>query len=406
MAETGIAERMGQLRIDRSRKVRPRRRRLVGLLVLLLLAGAVIAWLLGRPPAVSVVEVREARPGEAVTELTASGYVAAKRRSIIAPQIPGRLVEVLVEEGERVEEGQVIARLDSAGADVGVLQARAQANAALGELRNAEAQLRKAIRDRERAETLAASGAAAQATAQDARTSAEAAEAAVNAARAQLGAAREALAAAELEQDYTVVRAPFTGTIVRKIADEGAVLAPAAITTGDFGGIVEMVDLSSLEVEAEVSEEQLGRIEIGQPALVFLDAWPDRLYQGRATSVRPAIDRAKATAVVKVDFVEPPQGALPDMGAKISFLEKPLDPQQLQADARLRVPASAVVERDGEQVVFVIESERVEQVPVEVEARVGEEVSLAQGPEAGTRVVVAPGERLRGGARVQVREAS
>lgn len=407
MAESS-ADRLSRLRIDRTRRLpgtRVKRRLLPAIAALLVLALIFVA-LAARAPAVQVAEVREARPGEAYTDISASGYVASRRRSIIAPQIPGRLLEILVEEGQPVQQGDVIARLDPSDAEVALQQARAGQDTAEARLHAAEAALIKAKRDLERARALARSNAISVAGVQDAATNRNAAQAELNAAKSGVAAAEEVVSAAQLQLDHTVVRAPFTGTVVRKIAGEGAVLAPAAISEAEVGGIVEMVDLQALEVEAEVSEEQLGRLKEGQPALVFLDAFPDRVYRAHAGTVRPAIDKAKATAVVKVEFDSPPEGALPDMGAKVSFLNRPVDDQMLREGPRLRVPATAVVERNGGPVVFVLENGRARAVPVQTAERLGDEIALVKGPAPGTSVVASPTSRLRDGARVKVKEAS
>jgi multidrug efflux pump subunit AcrA (membrane-fusion protein) len=190
--------------------------------------------------------------------------------------------------------------------------------------------------------------------------------------------------------------------VVRKIASEGAVPAPATVAEVDVGGIVELVDLEALEVEAEVSEEQLSPIRREQPALVFLDAFADRVWRGEASSLRPSVDRSKATAAVRVRFLDPAAGALPGMGARVSFLSRPLAETELRAEPERRVPASAVLVRDGKRVVLVVEQERIRVVPVELGERVGDEYALRDGPGPGQQVVLAPGRRLREGHRVKV----
>lgn len=394
---------LGALHIDRGRERKRSvlRRRLVPLVVVLALAAGLIFFFLSRPPEVSVAEVRAARPGERVTELTASGYVASRRRSIVAPKIPGRLEEVLVEEGERVEEGQELARLDDDEERVAVARARAAAQTASARLARARVMVTQTERELARTRRLEESGALSPAALDEAQTAHDAALAERAAARADLATARAAVDAAELQLDQTVVRAPFTGTVVRKLADEGAVLAPAAISELDVGGIVELVDLGALEVEAEVSEDRLAEIEQGQPALVFLDAYPDAVFPAVTGTVRPAVDRAKATALVKVRFQEIPGGALPDMGAKVAFLAEPIGEADLRDEPRLRVPATAVVEREGRPVVFAIEGGRARPAPVDVAVRVGSDVVLEAGPPAGTKVALAP-EDLRAGQRVRV----
>ncbi|MCY1082332.1 efflux RND transporter periplasmic adaptor subunit [Archangium lansingense] len=400
------ASRLASLKIDRT--ARPRRKLLrrwplwVGLAVVLaLVVGAAVV---GRAPSVRVAEVREARPGEQQTELSAAGYVSSRRRSIIAPQVAGRLVEVAVEEGDAVKKGQVLARLDDRDARVGAARIRAELQAASQRLVAAQATATRARSDLARAERLARAQVITRASLEEAQALARASSAEEHAASAQLAAAREAAQAAELQLSHTVVRAPFAGTVVRKLADEGAVLAPAALEQENIGGIVELVDLGALEVEAEVSEEQLPRIELGQPALVFLDAYPDQAFAAKVRSVRPAIDRSKATADVNVEFEEIPPGVLPDMGARVAFLKEALPPEALvEKDAALRVPASAVVQNGGESVVWVVQDGKVKREPVQVAEKVGDEMALAQGPEPGTQVVVSPNGTLRPGRKVKVR---
>lgn len=407
MAEAQAARnQLEALRIDRSSHPRRRRlRRWLVPIVLLLVILAVVALVLSRrAPAVSVATVREARPGEQQTELSAAGYVASKRRSIIAPLIPGRLVEVTVEEGDAVQQGQVLARLDDRDARVAILRAEAEVLAARARLAAARAQARNAERTEARTRRLAQAGVIPPSQLQDVETANRAAAAELRAAQAQLGAARRVVEAARLQLSHTIVRAPFAGTVARKLADEGAVLAPAALEQANLGGIVELVDLRALEVQAEVSEEQLSRIESGRPALIFLDAFPDRIFRARTGTVRPAIDRSKATAQVKVEFLSPPEGALPDMGAKVSFLSEEVPPGELDEERQdLRVPATAVVPAGGSPVVWVVKDGRIHRQPVKVEERLGEEVMLSEGPPAGTQVVLAPDPRLREGRRVKVR---
>ncbi|HEX5752857.1 MAG TPA: efflux RND transporter periplasmic adaptor subunit [Archangium sp.] len=400
------AQRLASLKIDRT--AHPRRKLLrrwplwVGLAVVLaLVVGMAVV---GRAPSVRVAEVREARPGEQQTELSAAGYVSSRRRSVIAPQVAGRLVEVAVDEGDAVEKGQVLARLDDRDARVMAARSRAELQAASQRLAAARATAIRARSDLARAEQLAKAQVVTRASLEEAQALASASSAEEQAAMAQLEAAREAVRAAELQLSHTVVRAPFAGTVVRKLADEGAVLAPAALQQENIGGIVELVDLGALEVEAEVSEEQLPRIEVGQPALVFLDAYPDQSFVAKVRSVRPAIDRSKATADVNVAFEEIPPGVLPDMGARVAFLKEEVSRAALaKQGTALRVPASAVVQNGGESVVWVVQDGKVKRQPVKVAEKVGDEVALAQGPAPGTQVVVSPSGSLRPGRKVKVR---
>ncbi|MBZ4329507.1 efflux RND transporter periplasmic adaptor subunit [Corallococcus sp. AS-1-12] len=407
MADAQSQTALSALRIDRSAAPVKRRRRLRWLIPAGLLVGVLVlvaALVARRAPTVRVAEVREPLPGEQQTELSASGYVDSRRRSVIAPLVAGQLVQVAVEEGEAVRKGQVIARLDDRDARVVLDRAEAAVRASEAQLAASEAQTLNAERTTQRTRNLASQGVIPRAQLLDVETAGRATEEALNQARSQLAVARRASEAARLQLTHTVVRAPFDGTVSKKLANEGAVLAPAALTGTNLGGIVELVDLNALEVEAEVSEEQLSRIRIGQPALIFLDAMPERAFPGTATTVRPAIDRSKATATVLVRFQSVPQGALPDMGAKVSFLRQPLPPGELAAKGQPpRVPASAVVRDAKGAAVWVVKDGRTTRQPVRVGERVGDEVSLTQGPGAGTQVVVAPDpKRLRDGRRVKV----
>lgn len=404
MAEGDAGGRVSELKIDRSRTEGTRRRRtlLIALFVVLLLLGAGLAWFLTRPPLVRVAQVREARPGEAATALSAAGYVVATRESIVSPQIAGRLNEVLVEEGEQVEQGQVLATLADSDQQIAVQRAEAAALAAVAQLSAAQVQEADASRTLVRTRTLAQNRAATPEELDSARAAFNAARAQRQAASAQLAEARRAVENAKLQHSYTVIRAPFTGTISRKLADEGAVLAPAVITSeANVGGILEMVDLGSLAVDAEVSEDQISRVEVGQQALVFLEAFPGKVFLATTGLVRPAIDRATATGVVRVEFDQRTEGVLPDMAATVSFLEHKVTERSLAEEARLRVPTSAVVERDGRMVVFVLEDGRVFEEPVRVERRVDSEMSLVSGPKPGTRIALDPGEELQDGQRVR-----
>lgn len=404
MAET-TAGRLEALRIDRTRHAERRwGRRLIPLALLVLAALVVAIAIVRRPPEVAVTQVRQARPGEQATRLSAAGYVAAKRRSILAPKIPGRLEKVLVEEGQAVREGQVVARLDQADAKVAVQQAEAQLRNAIARIGAARANLVKTQNDARRAQALYRGNAISRADLQTAQSARDAAAAELKAAIAQRGVAEEMARAARLNLEHTVIRAPFAGTVARKLADEGAVLAPAAITQQNVGGIIELVDLNTLDVEAEVSEDQLRNVRTGQPALIFLDAFPDHVFRAVTGTVRPAVDRSKATATVKVEFRDPPQGVLPDMAAKIAFLSQDVPPEQLaNAQGRLRIPASAVIQRGGQPVVLAVENGRLRAEPVKVGERVGDEVALQAGPAVGAQVVTAPSDRLRPGARVRVK---
>jgi RND family efflux transporter MFP subunit len=401
MADAAMTDVVADLRIDRDRPRRRRRRWWYALGALAaLLVLALVLHLANRPPSVAVAQVRLSRPGESATSLTASGYVASDRRSILAPKIPGRLDQLLVQEGQKVNKGDVIAKLDDADAQVGVERAIAFESQAVAQRAQAQARRVQADQQLARAQRLFQSGVIARSGLDDAQAESRAAIANERAATANVHAAQRQVALAKLQLQYTVVRAPFTGTVARKLADEGAVLAPAAIDQPDVGGIVELVDLSALEVDAEVSEDQLRKVRLGQSALVTLDAFPDQVFRAHVARIRPAIDRSKGTAVIKVVFDEPPAHALPDMTAKVAFLEHPVD--QAALAPKKRVPASAVAKRNGQDVLWVVENGRARPLPVRILQRSGDEVELAEGPPPGAQVIVSPESDLSPGQAVRV----
>ena len=319
--------------------------------------------------------------------LVASGYVVAQRKAAVASKGTGRLVYLGVVEGDRVRAGQVIARIEDA--DVKAQLAQAQAN-----LQLSRAELHDAQRSLARERFLADSGASAQATV-------DAAEARYERVKAGIAAAEAAVEAAQVALENTVIRAPFDGTVLTKNADVGEVVAPLAASAFSKSAVVTVADLRSLKVEADVAESNLEATSPGQACEIVLDAYPDVRYPGSVAMIVPTADRAKATVQVKVAFRSYDARVLPEMSAKVHFL-----PRQSRAavDTQpvLVVPGTAVTERNGRSVVFVVERGRAVEVPVVVGRQVGSSVAIREGVRPGTQVVDSVGARLRGGAKVTV----
>ncbi len=319
--------------------------------------------------------------------LIASGYVVAQRKAAVASKGTGRLVYLGVVEGDRVRAGRVIARIEDA--DVRAQLAQAEANLALS-----RADLRDAERSLARERTLLDSNFTSQA-------SYDAAEARYERVKAGIALAQAAVQAAQVALENTVIRAPFDGTVLTKNADVGEVVAPLAGSAFSKSAVVTIADLRSLQVEADVAESNLEAISPGQPCEIVLDAYPDARYPGVVAKIVPTADRAKATVQVKVAFRSYDARVLPEMSAKVHFLPRP-SRAAVDTVPVLVVPRTAVAERNGRSVVFVVERGRAVDVPVVVGREVGSSVAIREGLKPGLQVIDSVGSRVRGGAKVKV----
>jgi RND family efflux transporter MFP subunit len=357
----------------------------------LLVIGAAAAWYFMVPRAQLVrVALANATGGGTLSSegISANGYVVARTKASVSAKIPGRLEYLGVSEGSRVKTGEVIARIE--GGDYAAQLASARANAA-----ETEAQLVQARRDFERAKKLRAQGLNSDADLENAETRVTVLEAQVNAAHAQVE-----LASVNLEN--TRVRAPFDGTVLRKDAEVGEIVAPASAGGGlTRTAIVTMADLSTLEVEVDVNEAYIAQIRNEQAARITLDAYPDTSFLGRVRQVVPTADRQKATVQVKVSILDRDPRILPEMGAKVVFLRTGGDAKVAAAPRRVTVPAAAVVSGGDGSRVWVLEDGRVSAREVEVGPAHGDQVEIRKGLAGGESVVVAPPAGMRNGARVR-----
>jgi RND family efflux transporter MFP subunit len=340
------------------------RRRWIGWLVALAVAGALAAWAWLAPapfllPRVETTAVQVVTPTEASTVLTATGYTYARERAAVGAKVIGRVVELRVDEGDRVRKGDVIAVLDSADLRAAIHQNRA----ALAEVR---ARLADAARERGRQEKLVGAGASAQATLDTART-----QEAV--AAAQVGTAEARLRSSEAQLSYTVIRSPLSGVVIQKYVLVGEMVAPGGFTSQQStGAIVRIADPASLEVEADINESYIARLLRGQPAEIKVDAVPDRVYHGRLRQIVPTADRTKAVVQVKVTVDDADQRLVPDMSVTVTFLGSGVDRAALAARPKLFVPRSALREEGGATWVFKVVDGRLRRT----------EVALAPAPAA------------------------
>jgi RND family efflux transporter MFP subunit len=403
---------LDQLRIDRA-EPEPSGRRwgwwVAGGAVLV--AGSAMAgWLvLTAPPAVTVnVATAAAAAAEASTQrgsiLDASGYVVARRQATVSAKIMGRVVDVLIEEGQVVDRGEIIATLDDANWRAALAQAAAQREQARANLNAARVALENARpifeRNQEQFERLIISAQTfdtAKASYDAARTSVEVAERALEVAEANLDVAQRNL-------DDTVVRAPFAGVVTVKAAQEGEMVSPNSAGGGfTRTGIGTIVDMDSLEVEVDVSENFINRVRPDQDVTVRLNAYPDWEIPARVIAIIPTADRAKATVRVRVGFREKDSRILPQMGVRVAFLTAEADePSRQPVQQAVVVPPNAVQADGATGVVFVIRDDTVERRAVRLGARTTAGQVVLSGITAGTRLAIGDSSQLVDGARIRI----
>ncbi|AOI90027.1 efflux RND transporter periplasmic adaptor subunit [Burkholderia pseudomultivorans] len=393
---------LDKLKIDRRPLAAPPPRRrwvryAIAAAILLVAIGASVA-LTGRPT-VETTAVTSAYPYQNDTQLNATGYVVPQRKAAVASKGQGRVEWLGVLEGTRVKKDEVIARLESDDVRASLAQALAQVKVARANLALQQAELSDAEIALRRSAALAPKGAVPAAQYDADRARVNKARASVDSDAAAIASAQANAQAAQVAVDQTVIRAPFDGIVLAKHANVGDNITPFSSASDSKGAVVTIADMDTLEVEADVAESNIAKIRAEQPCEIQLDALPDLRFAGRVSRIVPTVDRSKATVLVKVRFVDRDDRVLPDMSAKIAFLSKPLSAQDRRPVTA--VQASAVVERDGRPVVFVVKDDAVRAVPVTKGARIGELVAIG-GVKPGDTVVLAPGPKLRDGAKVTV----
>jgi RND family efflux transporter MFP subunit len=402
MAEKDLLE---QLRMDDADRHGPGGQRwlwlfLSSLLFLLGLAAAAYYLLegVGVPVETAVAESADSAAGTAVLEAT--GYVTARLQATVSSKVAGKLAEVLIEEGESVELGQVLARLDDTDARAKLEVVRARLEAARAQLGQTEAQLEQARRDLKRQEELQARRLTSDVELETQRTQVRTLSAQLAAQRSQVRVAEAELRVAEVDLDNTVVRAPFSGVVVAKTAQPGEIISPISAGGGfTRTGVGTVVDMDSLEIEVDVNEAYINRVRPKQPAEAVLDAYPDWKIPAAVIAIIPTADRSKATVKVRVALHEKDSRVVPDMGARVSFFEDHEAPQG-SAPAGVLVPSSAIVERGGRSVVFVVQEGRARVRAVTPGTRQGEKRGVLDGLRPGERVVRSPPAGLADGMAV------
>jgi len=398
---TDLKGELASLKIDRSRaSASPWRWPLLLLLpvvlVLLVLYGlrARQAFSATEVETTTVAVSRQVEASAGTPILTASGYVVARRKAVVSAKIQGRLSELRVEEGSVVREGEVIARLESPDYEASVARAKAA-------VLHAEADLAENRRQLRLSEDMAKQ----KVISDDQR---DAAASRVRLAEAALAQSQADLLFADAQLQNTVIRAPFGGVVVKKMAEVGESVAPIPpgvnISTSS-GAIVALADLATLEVEADVAEANVAKVGNGQPAEVTVEAIPDRRYKAVLRQVIPTADRTKATVMVKVTILDKDKDLKPEMSAKVTFLEPEKKEKAAAATAQavVLVPRSAVATRDGKSVVFLVREGRAQERSVVLGTERQGQVIVQDGLAGGETIVAKPGDELKDGATVRVK---
>lgn len=405
------AELLKQLRIDRNQREdvgsghhgRWIALGVAALVLLVVLGGGGWWWMAHRPVVVqTALAASPGKQGEAGAVLEATGYVTARRQATVSAQITGTLTEVLIEEGDHVTKGQILARLEDSGYRANLDAARAGAQAAQAQVAQLQAQLVQARADAARLDALVGRDLVSKQAAEQARTAVASYRAQVDAQRRQVAAAQAQARVAQVNYDYTVVRAPFAGVVTDKAAQVGEIVSPLSAGGGfTRTGVGTIVDMDSLEIDVDVNEAYIGRVQPDMPAEAVLDAYPDWRIPAHVIAIVPAADRGKATIKVRVALEAKDARIVPDMGVRVSFLEHK-EPAAAALPKGVLVPAQALTQRDGKSVVFVVQGDVARQRAVVPAVQTYGDLRLL--PEAvnpGDSVVVSPTANLHDGSAVQ-----
>jgi RND family efflux transporter MFP subunit len=400
------SELLKELRIDRDGRTPRTRRRWLGVAAVALVIAGVGGWLAFTRLAPTSVRTATAQTVAADTPgsvLDASGYVTARRQATVSAKITGKVTEVRIEEGMRVEEGDILARLDDTEAKAQLALARAQLAVASSQEGEIRALLQQAENDYTRAQELFNRQLVSAQSIDAARAQRDTLRARLVANSEQVRAARESVVVAEVQLANTVIRAPFSGVVVTKSAQPGEMISPISAGGGfTRTGIGTIVDMDSLEIQVDVNESFINRVAAEQPVEATLNAYPDWKIPGAVIAIIPTADRSKATVKVRVAIESKDPRIVPDMGVRVAFLERAPAASRATATSLVLVPAEAVRADGGGSAVLVVADGRVSRRSVTAGKTVGTNREILTGLKAGERVVVSPPPSLGDGDAVRV----
>ena len=392
---------LNSLRIDKSKREEHsstpgRNKKLItrGIVLLILIAAVIFiissweSWFASEVE-VNMTSVSLQSPSQSDAVLQASGYVVAQRKASVASKGTGRLAYLGVVEGDKVKKNQIIARLEDS--DI-----RAQLDEANANLKLYEAQLMEAENNFKRQQELFNAKVVSKSQLETAETNYNRILASIQLAKAQIQSIEVAL-------ENMIIRAPFDGTVLTKNADVGEIVAPLAAGINSRGNVVTIADMTSLQVEADVSESNIQKIIVGQDCEISLDAYPNLRYAGFVDKIVPTADRSKATVLVKVGFKNYDSRVLPEMSAKVLFLKEKEEQTDIDEPALLMVPLSALATRNEKKVVYKVIDNRAVEIQITTGREFGNYIVVLSGIENGEQVIDNPGQQITDGVSVSVK---
>jgi RND family efflux transporter MFP subunit len=403
-----LTEDLASLRIDRSTPVRSPWPRVLGLAAALVLGVGGVSvgkpWVEARvfKTDVEVTEIVSVSPSQAAVDLTATGYLEPQVTARVGAKVVGRIAKVHVREGQTVKAGDVLFELDAVDAQAAAASARARVAATSARVATARAQLAEARLAFDRDKRLVESGSLPRAQLDDLGARITSLESMVSVAEAEVAAAQAELAVVATSLSSLRIAAPIDGTAATKPASVGDIAGPIV----GSASLVDLIDFSTLLAEVDVPEGHLSQVVPGGPCELALDALGPARFAGQVVEIGPRLNRAKATALVKVRFLEPPPELRPEMSVRASFLKKPLDKAALAEAAKIVVPAAAIVEREGGKAIWVVDGGKVRITPVTLGPTFGGGFVLVSGPPPGTRVVKDPPRQLADGQSIKEKSPS
>jgi RND family efflux transporter MFP subunit len=348
---------------------------------------------------VAVTEIASVSPAQASVNLTATGYVVPQSTAKIGAKIVGKIVKVDVKEGDEVKAGHVLFELDPEDQKAAVTSAQARVAAASAKVATAKAQLAESDLELQRQKKLVEAGAIARSGVDDLEGRRKSLHALIKAAEAEVYAAQAEVQSLTTGLKNLKIAAPIDGTAMTRPANLGDIASPDE-------PLLELADFSTLLVEVDVPESRLGMVKRGGPCEVVLDSFGSERFPGEVVMVAPRLNRSKATGIVKVKLKKPPENLRPEMSARVSFLDKPLDEAKLKEPPKIIVPGAAVVDHAGGKAVWVVEEGKLRLVGVKLGEAFGTGFVVESGPPPGTRVVKDPPKDLADGQAVKEKSPS
>jgi RND family efflux transporter MFP subunit len=372
----------------------------------LLLIGSLLLAFRTQKPVVEVAAARPASGAKAEALLNASGYVTPRRRATVAAKVTGRVEQIYAEEGLHVKAGQVLATLDCSQPNAAFTSAKTDRDATAAALADLQVQSANADRELKRAQDLSTAGVISPQALDTAKTTADSLHSKITLTKEQVRAAEARIGMSQQDVDNCTVRAPFDGIVVSKDAQRGEMVSPVSAGGGfTRTGIATLVDMNSLEIEVDVNESYIARVQTGQRVSATLDAYPDRELPSKVRTVIPTADRQKATVKVRITFDKLDNTILPDMGVKVAFLGAAPPPGKSSgSEAKALVPKAAVHSDGGKQIVYLVLNDKLERRAVSLGAERGGDVEIMAGLAPGDKLVVRGAEKLHEGQAVEVKQ--